>query len=542
MSLRLPIEVLIQIISNLDGRDLFICTQVSPFFDQCITRTPPLQYKVQLALAGRQDGRSTTASLSARLDAIKAYRAAWAAGTHPVKWETRKTPVSQSGEVFVWMNSQMRQLWVYRPRGHFCGIEERVFSVDSRDRLPWLFARPFLDLPQALLIFLGVSCGIQKRDWERPRCLILGLEDGLPTHPLATGDGTAFGCEVDELGTATEDDSPQILGDLLAWNVGGDPFHPTSDRIIYNWKTNVKLWHAHLPETHRVYLLSAEHFIVVDTRALFVRLYALDPSSLLDIRDPHPLETRCLCVLQLPLPSPYLSRDVRVHTTFQLPAALEADAAAHSLFLHDPSLAVLGFHFDFSGATGDEVEERYVYDLGYEGMSSESREQRPMQERHTLLIPALSILKANNIAHSVPLLVNSPLLVPWVAWGPSGTRMIRAPLSSGRGPCSVLNSQVAFWHWDETKRLGTVTVFEAFPLADQVNGGAEISPEPLRADEQVPEDSPYWQDLGHTTYPVRRTRRTITLPPSSTNTTSRVPQALLSHDGLILLQVRVFVR
>ncbi|KAI0633786.1 hypothetical protein C8Q77DRAFT_1209724 [Trametes polyzona] len=525
--LQLPCELSARVLGELDAQDLLACKRASPWVDHFIANSPSLQYKIELALAGRRDGLSPTIPLSERLEAIQAYRAAWNTGEHPVNQVIRRRSVYESGEVLFSTVSEPKALKVYSTQASFCGVEERAYIWGCNDLRRFLDAgRPTLDLSERLAV---TSTAMLRIPILQPMCSFEALEDNFPTHPLA-GRDSLYGCiDRSRLPGSSGSNCFQILGDLIAWNVPGHRSEPLIDRIVYNWKTDVKLWHAHLPWMHRLYLLSSKRFLVVDTDALVVRLYTLDPGSLADVGQPLPLDTGCLSVLQLPTMAKGLPHPAKVESTFRLPAALEPAAVANSLFLHDPSLAVLSLHFDFGGPGEDEVDEPYIYHEREYGWASESLDELTPKERHTLVIPVHSILNASDIARAAH--PDTPPSVPWEAWGRSGTRMIRPPPRSNRRPCSVLNCQLAFRQWDQAERLCKVTIFEAFPLADQVDVGAELLLEPLRADEEVSGDSPYWTNLGHTTYPVRRTRRDIKL--RSGLIEKRTVQTLLSHDGLV---------
>ncbi|KDQ56145.1 hypothetical protein JAAARDRAFT_322114 [Jaapia argillacea MUCL 33604] len=75
---RLPTELLINVLNELDFRTLLACRMISRYFKSIVDDTPLLQYKIELAIVGMVDGPNTTMTVEERRTRLQNYQDAWA--------------------------------------------------------------------------------------------------------------------------------------------------------------------------------------------------------------------------------------------------------------------------------------------------------------------------------------------------------------------------------------------------------------------------------------------------------------------------------
>ncbi|KAI8975836.1 hypothetical protein BD414DRAFT_509774 [Trametes punicea] len=128
--LELPAELQVRIISQLDARSILACREASAELAWTIDDSVELQYRLELALAGMVDGPPSDASVRDRLDALRAYRSAWAAGAHPVHRvavdaDIAALSASENAAPIAYVEKSTGRLRIYAPPAPFSGLAER---------------------------------------------------------------------------------------------------------------------------------------------------------------------------------------------------------------------------------------------------------------------------------------------------------------------------------------------------------------------------------------------------------------------------------
>ncbi|KAJ2932762.1 hypothetical protein H1R20_g4351, partial [Candolleomyces eurysporus] len=141
------------------SEDGIVIVDVCSQFRDIIDRDPNLQYQLDLASAGLEDGPPTGGSLTQRHEALKQYTSAW----NQLKWSKEiEVPMMRSGlwELYggvLGQNTHEGGFTFTRLPSVLRGIEEKTWTVDS----PGFEYRDFtMDHGQDLLVLI-----------EKPRCL-----------------------------------------------------------------------------------------------------------------------------------------------------------------------------------------------------------------------------------------------------------------------------------------------------------------------------------------------------------------------------------
>ncbi|KAJ3006827.1 hypothetical protein NUW54_g3786 [Trametes sanguinea] len=520
------------------------------------------------------DGPPGTTSVRDRLNALKAYRAAWISGKHPVHTLMIDANLRAHLRLNVLplgyhIEDTTGNLKFHRPAGSFSGLTERneVFAGMSEEidahqphyttRIGgWLWSGTGAELDSCYRPGCQPSSGPEKH-YRSLRCSsgnvhakrgFASLSRNYQAHPFATRP-TLQACSPLDDNSTTND--IRCSGDLVQWQACEGGLRLT-EMIVFNWKTGIIVWvstaiqghrltrYSLAHETHRIgqhmrntssadqqfQVISPTHVIVIDDGDKFsLCLYSFDPSA----SDDAPLakESDCLYTLALPTRShQMLSHWVRF--AFEPPQQNFTDD--HPLFSHDPALSLLAL--TFANWFGDRSAECFL-----------------------LLIPLETLLRFDT--EGAELLRGRT--IPWEDWGPEGTKMLQAWELDLINPhhISVFGCRVALPHWrhivegEEMQCL--VTVFEVHKLANEplptnseaANASSEKRDDPeqdafaaasrlVATDDEWITDSRTWKDPIRTTYPFRKTYRTIPL--------SDVPHrqhwktaVFLTADGLLLL-------
>ncbi|KAL7281124.1 hypothetical protein ACG7TL_004432 [Trametes sanguinea] len=276
-------------------------------------------------------------------------------------------------------------------------------------------------------------------------------------------------------------------------------------------------------------ILTSTHVVVIDDSDKFsLRIYAFDPSA----SDNAPLATDSDCIYALALPT----RSHRVDDHW-LRVAFEPQpqfANDHPLFSHDPNLSLLALTIMLGLSDTD-----FPSGLAHDG------------DCFLLLIPLETLLRFDTA--DTELLRGR--IIPWEDWGPKGTKMLQI-WEHVTQDVSVFGSRVALPNWREIvegKMQCLVTVYEVHKLANEVMPTSSDAADATRGqradherdaraaasklvvtDDDWITDSLAWKDPIHTTYPFRKTFRTITpsdVPYGEYQQTAVHPTA----DGLLYL-------
>jgi hypothetical protein len=169
----LPLELIIRILAFVGYRDLVTCSQVSVapcnltlswslailckvcrLLHTVVEQNALLQYTIELAISGMQNGPPSAMGHANRLTALRNSQTAW----NKLQWTgTKDIPLLQgnlyelSGGIFVQSN-HLGGLEFRRLPSHYRGIDEHVWSLD----LPDVDLRDFaLDPAQDLLVLIA---------------------------------------------------------------------------------------------------------------------------------------------------------------------------------------------------------------------------------------------------------------------------------------------------------------------------------------------------------------------------------------------------
>jgi len=105
-----PNELLEHILWETDAQTTTRCRQVSKRFNDLISTSISLQYKIELAMACLQDGPPGEMTISERLQALRTRRAAWASGkfTDDGTCNPKHRNWVFTGTHFAWMRDERR--------------------------------------------------------------------------------------------------------------------------------------------------------------------------------------------------------------------------------------------------------------------------------------------------------------------------------------------------------------------------------------------------------------------------------------------------
>ncbi|KAI0328834.1 hypothetical protein GY45DRAFT_1325831 [Cubamyces sp. BRFM 1775] len=432
--LRLPQELLICILLNVDPSDLLACGSVCSGLNKLLN-TSAVRHRMLLAKVGMRHDIPGKLPLMDSIKALQEYRAAWHALPpmvdslpHAAQNDGHQYPKS-CGDAFALLNGTT--LWLIRPPCFIRNIKPRTWSIDlSISQLDVQCCG--VDSSQGLLVISGVDASSP----EPVQCHLISLSGtSLQTyHPEAAVH--AFTITPACRGYYAYSCKTIIHGDLIGW-----AWRDYSDGLrVYNWKTGALLWQCHSAR-------SAIHFAFLDETRLIVacddalRIYAIDPHTTVD-PTPH---TALLCY-------PTLAEYPPPVFTLELPPLIE-DSVSNALILEsrrpvpdddaafgrEANLTVLAMLINAHSTTTFQVE-MYLYVI-------------PVSTLLTRLNSAL----AENTSHAVP---PYPTSVPWDSWGASGGCLSHIPKP---GCCmtpglSVMGSMCAVW----ASRVDDPATVEAF--------------------------------------------------------------------------------
>ncbi|KAF9244554.1 hypothetical protein BU15DRAFT_85930 [Melanogaster broomeanus] len=234
----LPLELVIHILTFLSYRDLLTCSQLCRLLHTTIKQNALLQYTIELAVGGMQNGPPGVMAHVNRLTTLRNSQAAW----NKLKWtDWKDVPMLQGtlyelyGGILV-QSTHLGGLVFRRLPSHYRGIEEHVWSLDLHD----VTLRDFtLDPAQDLLVLIArpvLRTGVNDARIEistHLRSLTSGKE-----HPLATQPPTLI--HDMDLRAANVSFMVQIHGDHVAVHFVSHGTAP-SELVVWNWKTGQTL-------------------------------------------------------------------------------------------------------------------------------------------------------------------------------------------------------------------------------------------------------------------------------------------------------------
>ncbi|KAI0369177.1 hypothetical protein BV20DRAFT_1122293 [Pilatotrama ljubarskyi] len=315
-------ELQVLILLELDAADILVCTkQVCHALADVVQRTPAVQYKLELGLAGMIDGPPGETPVGKRLEQLRAYQRTWCENDIPV---TIATIPRDAGRCYTEL---------LRPASAFSGITEEARDIDYRDHLPdpeqdihW----PAVDHEQDLVVASQLELG------EIPHLFFLSISQNGAFHPLAAQPHIQAQAE---LGISIDpEERIEICGDLVAWTIATD----STDVTVYNWKTGDIVWatgewHDDNPFFYmRCHILDSTHVLVVENGNLHI--HKVDPKTPM-VQDSS--YTDSVCTLKLPA----LSGNKNTHAVKSYMQRPPTYPGCKPLFQRDPAHTLLALRY-----------------------------------------------------------------------------------------------------------------------------------------------------------------------------------------------------
>ncbi|KAH9857310.1 hypothetical protein C2E23DRAFT_384394 [Lenzites betulinus] len=420
-------ELQVLILLDLVATDILTCTKVCHALAALVKRTPALQYKLELGLAGMVDGPAEGVPIAKRLEQLRAYQSAWGANEIPL--QVVKVPG---------YNLVYGQL--LRPASVFSGIteESKFKSFKYRKELDPEFqiSSCIADLAQDLVVVTQLTLG------EIPEMYFLSISQGGAFHPLAANphfEGEA------ELGISlSPDERIDICGDLVVWTVSAE----SSEITVLNWKTGKVLWqdgkwHDEDPTSYmRCHALDPTHVVVVENEDIHVR--EVDPTKPGRISDRF---TKSSCVFKLPA----LAGKSRIHGIKSTVTRPLTYPGSEALFQRDPALTLLAISFS-------------VCDGSVWAACSDCKS-------FVLMIPVATLFsqlervrdQAQPSQEAAPGREKATVF-PWEEWGPLGTRIVEVNAEHGFS-MSTMGSQCLIRPDNSSDAFGgDVYLLDVYPL------------------------------------------------------------------------------
>ncbi|KDQ64393.1 hypothetical protein JAAARDRAFT_28021 [Jaapia argillacea MUCL 33604] len=417
LGLGLPSELIVLILACLDLQTLLKCKQSCRFLKSLIEENLSLQYKIELSVAGMEDGRNCTLSVAERLSRLKRLQQSWL----ELRWSEEQTLVKSSRRVWeiaggVWgCTTGPRGLFFAQLPSVLRGISSREWSIQDVG----FTIRDFtIDPSQDLLVILELS-----NSAGHPRSLyFLSLSSGRP-HPLSIAPGIIHVQGGPRALPHPRTFNIQICAEFVAMMIFYEA--GVAELMVYDWrqlKTSMALGvFSHFPQ----HLVS---FAFLSTSLLLVSSFSED----------------------------YAYPQLKV---YNLGSAHEREAS-----VDDPCLCTFGFPMTHYEAVFMDVSIR-VDPSPSPSPGPSSGVPFCTSIAHRLIVIAITIARQTDI---VALTIVAPVQTfldrthlletyfPWDKWGPSGTCLLFLPTSDiwvrcvyGSRLAVVTSSPTAvFWVFD----------------------------------------------------------------------------------------------
>ncbi|KAI0061925.1 hypothetical protein BV25DRAFT_1991918 [Artomyces pyxidatus] len=437
---KLPEDVLLEILGNLDFKDLISCKVACKTLNKAIDDSVALQYSIELAACGMVDGlcphpEGLDSTIGERLRQLRLYDMAW----RQLRWAKQETlthlvgfyvsttlsrNLCRSDDVLVFLAGGSKAL-LQRTPSILRGVQETHLEVSFQDSQ---YCEALVDYSQNLLIWTDRSI----------RCHHLRTLSTGETHPLACNRGV--------LNTGRAVGITGICGDYLL----EDAVYGSNVRV-WNWKTG-----------NSVYEIVRSHPYATDSPWLF-----LDPRFTISksnrYQEPSDQESVGL-------------RIIRFREEESGPEDLIRPAGQSYIFLLPEFLQHRETEFSCNVSpwrSASPWASGYFHtDPAHRVFSVDVYYRVDTVQSLTFHIPAHTFLSC--IA-SLPATVESTVRVPWNQWGPLGSRVIPRPTRQLKGAL-VQGARAAIIMLPSLDIAPTVTVFDYHPqrvaraLARQRNG------------------------------------------------------------------------
>ncbi|KAI0767461.1 hypothetical protein C8Q74DRAFT_1355564 [Fomes fomentarius] len=502
-----PIEVLQTILILLDFRDLIRCRQICWLFKNIVDSDIRLQYKIELAVAGMEDGPPSALTPTERLTMLRERQEAWRA----LRWRSRKEyPMLKGGvwELYGGVIAQAdgdRTLAFVQLPSDIRRIEEKQWKIEDAG----VVIRDFgMDPAQNLLIVVEHHEPDEHTLFIRVH--LKSITDGA-VHPAAVKGGVLI-----HTAPRPGDHSYaiQTSEDLLGLLVHDE----MEELLVWNWKTGSLLLHvvgehicsfAFLTSRHVLLTLFSELELDEDTVGQSLtdaqlRVVDLETTSgrQVDVSD-----LDYLCAFHYPA----FADDYRVFNML-----IRSDPAPH--WRPNPSLNV-PFHVS-------RVDRLFVITI--------------TMIRHRFASSLLSLVPSSTLLS----LINS--LPPkktrrdftWTEWGPDGSHFMPAPLMhSGVWVCYVYGMTLVLTYRTRSKLV--VITYDFNPLTIRQaqfnpNGVEELARERLVIEESNLNQLACFEDQVCTRLPYL-VRRSQPYGGEDAEGGSHFNAAMISEDALVIV-------
>ncbi|KAF8510617.1 hypothetical protein JB92DRAFT_2938831, partial [Gautieria morchelliformis] len=445
LKLVLPNDVLIRVFKELDAYDLRCCSLTCRVFHETIRDTLLLQYRLELAVAGLEDGSTDCRlSLPERLAQLKTFEQGWASLNFRQKltvtlpqgyiWKLRGDVLATSLTsrlLFTQLPSAVRGTPVHTWRSHI-EVHIREFAIDPAQDLAVLVAWP----------------PTSDEQWHTFLIHLRTMSTGA-RHPCATD--PVLSCVPTFLDTRY-DFSIQIMGEFLAVLYYTPADHLRDLLFIWDWKTGQLLIFLEASSLGADILsfsfLSLRHFVIARCISEPDECYQpqLVVYDFIAARPEGSLEPWLVRIYQLPRVAQYTL--TRSFTLSSEPFS-ELPTSSGNSFYHTSCSRLLTVTMHFTV--------HFTYSV----------EEEPDQQ-YVLFVHASSLLEEVDVRSNA-----EQLTVPWESWGPLKTRILpvrmydvhdRRPNGHVYGTRYVWQEVVEDVHWRARNRL---RMWDFNPLALQ---------------------------------------------------------------------------
>ncbi|KAF9229120.1 hypothetical protein BS17DRAFT_771061 [Gyrodon lividus] len=504
----LPLELIIQILTFIGYRDLLTCSQVCRLFHTTIEQNALLQYIIELAVSGMQNGPHSVMDHANRLAALRNSQAAW----NTLQFTGLKDIRMLQGSLYelyggvLVQSNHLGGLVFRRLPSHYRGIDEHVWSLD----LPDVNLRDFtLDPAQDLLVLIArplLRTGVHNARMEisiHLRSLTTGKEHPLAIKPPILTHGV-------DLRAASLTFMAQVHRDHVAVHFISQT--APSELVVWNWKTG-----QILVNTYSANLMA---FTILTERLILV-------GGFRDVE--FNLSQPCLFVVALD--SGHSERtefeEVDYLCAFLYPACYPWVHPLSFLIRSDPSTNWSphpSFQVPFSIAPGPRL---YIVTIWV--MQGEETSSIDLFVLSNTLLDRIDSLDEGETRHDFE----------WSEWGPAGTRMIAQAPHSHVWVCYVFGSKFSSItiRPQETRdgNPGTLEVWDFNQLGirrDKPRKWLESQDVQWHVGDTSILSSRVFVGKVRTTLPYRVIRRTLPAPSSGVPVFT---EAMCSEDSLILV-------
>ncbi|KAI0649960.1 hypothetical protein C8Q79DRAFT_941783 [Trametes meyenii] len=394
----LPTELIIEILLELDLRSLLRCRQSCSFLKDVMDDDKRLQYHIELAAAGMEDGPPSTLTAAERLQILRTRQAAW---DKLAKTSREEVPMLEGG---VWelhggvlaQGEGSRTLVLKQLPSAIRGIESREWRIEDLG----VNMRDFgMDPAQDLLVVIE-----NRAEWTGTTCSVhlRTLSTGEP-HPAAPRPAVLTHTPQEGRYSYTIQIAEDFVAILMTC---GDADH--SELLIWNWKTGQRRLYINGSDLSSFAFLTARYMLLtslptmeLDDNDVFhgddPRLLVIDLERMSDRHQIDFSDLDYLCAFHYPALADNFAT---------ISMSVRSDPAPN--WRPDPALKV-PFHVA-------RQERLFVITLW-------------VVEGNMHILPFISLVPSTTFLASIESIApgETGRTFEWSEWGPAGSRLIPAP-------------------------------------------------------------------------------------------------------------------